>query len=103
MQISAGRCPFRSAITDAAAAAAISSQVTPVGTWPKPYSADDAKCLSQALGMSASRHPRNMVWAMFRQRRPRNNVQIGGITVRHESQVRILCRIARHGQVAHSI
>jgi hypothetical protein len=29
---------------------------------------NDAKRSSQALGMSASRHPRNMVWAMFRQR-----------------------------------
>jgi hypothetical protein len=37
-----------------------------VGPWPTPYSADDAKRSSQALGMSALRHPRNMVWAMFR-------------------------------------
>jgi transposase InsO family protein len=28
-----------------------------------PYSTDDAKRSSQALGMSASRHPRNMVWS----------------------------------------
>jgi hypothetical protein len=39
-----------------------------VATWPKPYSADDATRSSQALGMSASHHPRNMVWTMFRQR-----------------------------------
>jgi hypothetical protein len=38
-----------------------------VGTWPKPYSALDAKRLFQALGISVSRHPRSMVWAMFRQ------------------------------------
>jgi hypothetical protein len=44
-----------------------SSVIALVGTWPTPYSADDAKRSSQALGMSASRHPRNMVWAMFRQ------------------------------------
>jgi hypothetical protein len=41
--------------------------VITVGTWPTPYSADDAKRSSQELGMSASRHPQTMVWAMFRQ------------------------------------
>jgi hypothetical protein len=44
-----------------------STVVAFVGTWPTPYSADDAKRSSQVLGMSASRHPRNMLWAMFRQ------------------------------------
>jgi hypothetical protein len=44
--------------------------VAAVGTWLTPYSADDAKRSSQALGMSALRHPRKMVWAMFRQLHP---------------------------------
>jgi hypothetical protein len=35
-----------------------------------PYSADDAKRSSQALEMSASRHPQNVVWAMFRHTLP---------------------------------
>jgi hypothetical protein len=50
-----------------------------VGTWPKPYSGDDTRRSSQALGLSVWRHPRNMVWAIFRQKQlPRRSSVPGG-------------------------
>jgi hypothetical protein len=61
-----------------------------VGTWSKPHSTENAKRSSQALGINASRHPRNMGWTMFRHSAP-------GASFEHPSNLCNFSLLARPG------